>query len=377
MTLSLPTDPAGARSLTAVWTNLLAAIDGSREGWWTPARSAILVAVDGLGTANIAARAGHARFLSARSAKRDAARTVFPSTTAAALTTLMTGVLPGVHGVVGYRVRVPGTSDVVNQLTGWDEPGLLPDGWQRVQPVFDREAARGRPCFVAGPPEHVHSGLTRAILRGADYLPAETARDAVDIALDLASSHAGALVYVYLPELDRLGHKRGWESDDWAFGLESIDAAMAHLDRAAPADVGAVLTADHGMVDVPRHRHVLLSDGDDVLDGVAHLGGEPRMLHVYADADVDSDVLAARWRAQEGERSWVLSRDEAVTAGLFGPVDDAVLPRIGDVLVAARAGIAYYDDRLSDKRPQAMVGQHGSLTPAERIVPLVRLGAFA
>ena len=73
----------------------------------------------------------------------------------------------------------------------------------------------------------------------------------------------------------------------------------------------------------------------------------------------------------------MLSRDEAVAAGLFGArVDPEVAPRIGDVLVAARADVAYYDDRLADKKSQRMIGQHGSLTDRERIVPLIRLGAY-
>ena len=58
-----------------------------------------------------------------------------------------------------------------------------------------------------------------------------------------------------------------------------------------------------------------------------------------------------------------MSRDEAIAAGLFGAgATRRSLPRIGDVIVAARAGIAYYDDRLADKGAQRMVGQHGSLT---------------
>ncbi len=73
----------------------------------------------------------------------------------------------------------------------------------------------------------------------------------------------------------------------------------------------------------------------------------------------------------------MVSRDEAIAANLFGAVDDAVRERIGDVVVAARAGIAYYDDRLADKAAQRMIGQHGSLTDEERTVPLLRLGAFA
>jgi hypothetical protein len=101
------------------------------------------------------------------------------------------------------------------------------------------------------------------------------------------------------------------------------------------------------------------------------------MLHLYAEPGAAESLLEA-WRSSESGRSWVASRDEAVAAGLFGPVvDPTVRERIGDVVVAARAGIVYYDDRVADKGPQRMVGQHGSLTDEERIVPLLRLGAFA
>ena len=53
--------------------------------------------------------------------------------------------------------------------------------------------------------------------------------------------------------------------------------------RSAPR-IGAVVTADHGMVDVPRVKHLLLSDGDGLTDDVRVFGGEPRMLHLYAEA---------------------------------------------------------------------------------------------
>ena len=101
------------------------------------------------------------------------------------------------------------------------------------------------------------------------------------------------------------------------------------------------------------------------------------MLHLYAAADA-AGAVRNRWERAEGQRSWVMTRKEAIDAGLFGTsVAPAVAERIGDVLVAARAGIAYYDDRETDKKAQNMVGQHGSLTDQERLVPLIRLGAFA
>jgi hypothetical protein len=376
MSLSLPADPPRARSLVRVLPEVIDALSGSST-WFRPARSAIVLVVDGLGAANLAARGGHARFLAGAGGKKDVARTVFPSTTAAALTSLLTGAAPGEHGILGYRVRVPGAPDTVNQLKGWETDGLDPHSWQRREPLLAREAAHGRPCFVVSHAKYAGTGFTEAILRGAEFVVAADVADRALLAADLAASHPGALVYLYAPDLDSVGHKHGWESDRWTAALEKVDVAVRALSDALDSGTGVVVTADHGMVDVPKHRQVLLQEGDGLLDGVAMIGGEPRMLHLYAEPGAAEGLLEA-WRSAESGRSWVASGDEAVAAGLFGPrVDPTVRDRIGDVVVGARTGIVYYDDRLADKGPQRMVGQHGSLTDEERIVPLLRLGAFA
>lgn len=375
VSLSLPVDPPSARSLTGVVPQILASLEG-RGDWFPSARSAVVLVVDGLGRANLTARAGYARFLTARMTKRDAARTVFPSTTAVALASLLTGEMPGRHGLVGYRVRIPGTALAPNQLKGWETDGLDPLTWQRSVPLLERESAAGRPCFVVSQSRYAGTGFTAALQRGAEFIGAASISERVERAADLALRHPGALVYAYVPELDTIAHARGWESDEWAAGLERVDGAARDLDTAIGSHAGAILTADHGIVDVPRQRQILLRDGDPLVDGVSIIGGEPRMLHLYAD-DGRAAEVAERWRDAEASRSWVMSREQAMDAGLFGASPDPeVVPRIGDVLVAARSAVAYYDDREADKKPQNMIGQHGSLTDQERIVPLVRLGAF-
>lgn len=371
MSLSLPADPPRARSLTDVVTQMSAALDGRSE-WFAPATSAVVLVVDGLGAHNLAARAGHARFLAQAGTKKDVARTVFPSTTASALTSLLTGTAPGQHGIVGYRARIPGTDDVLNQLRGWDTDGL-PLSWQRSAPLT---TSSGRPFFTVTKREYAGTGFTAATQAGAEFHGVDDLVERFQTAADLASRTPGSLVYLYAPELDGIGHRRGWESDEWLVGLEKVDAAARALAAGLAPGVGAVVTADHGMVDIPRHRHVLLQDGDRLLDGVRLIGGEPRMLHLYAEQG-QAEVVLERWREGEASRSWVMSRDELIASGLLGTTDAEVAPRVGDVVVAARAGIVYYDDRLADKGPQKMIGQHGSLTPEERVVPLLRLGAFA
>ncbi|CDK00737.1 Type I phosphodiesterase/nucleotide pyrophosphatase [Microbacterium sp. C448] len=377
MSLMLPAEPAHARSLTALVPDVVASLTSSSGTATLPsARSAIMVVIDGLGAANLAARAGHGRFLTSAMRKKDVARSVFPTTTAAALTSLMTGSDPGAHGIVGYRVRVPGTDVLANQLTGWESDGLDPAVWQRRPTLFETAASVGVEGFVVSREEYRHSGFTRAAFRGSTFDSAASFADRLALALEHATAGENRLVYAYAPELDSAGHRYGWESDEWIAALEEADGAVRSLASGLPADIGVLVTADHGMVDVPRTGHILLREGDDLVDGVAAIAGEPRMLHLYAEPGHEESMLE-RWRASESSRSWVFSRDEAVAAGLFGEVDAGVLPRIGDVLVAARGRVAYYDDRLTDKASQRMIGQHGSLTSAERIVPLIRLGAYA
>ncbi|HEX5857442.1 MAG TPA: nucleotide pyrophosphatase/phosphodiesterase family protein [Microbacterium sp.] len=372
MSLMIPAGPAHARSLTGVLPDVVAALTGG-ESALRPASSAVVFVVDGLGALQLRANAGHARFLAPLMGRKDVARSVFPSTTAAALTSLLTGEWPGRHGLVGYSVLDASRGVVVNQLSGWEKEGIDPETWQRVPTVFERHPSVR--SFAVGLPAYEGSGFTRAILRGADYISAGTPAERVSTALDLAA-RPGALVYCYMPELDKAGHKHGVASEEWVAALEAVDAAIGAA-RLSPG-VGAVVTADHGMIDVARHRHVLLSDGDERLNGVAHLGGEPRLLHVYLEEGEDVDAAAVRWEAASGATADVATRRAAVAGGVFGPaVDDEVLPRIGDLLVAARGAWAFYDDRLKDKRAQLMVGQHGSTTPEETVVPLVRLGAFA
>ncbi|PYD01516.1 alkaline phosphatase family protein [Microbacterium esteraromaticum] len=352
---------------------LLAALrDGSAD--LPSVRSVVLVVVDGLGALPLRAHAGHARTLSSAMAKKDIAGSVFPTTTAAALTSLLTGSAPGGHGLVGYRVRDRESDTLVNLLSGWDEDGIDPLRWQESATVFEQAAAAGHPAFAIGIPAYEGSGFSRATLRGADFRAARSAADRVELAWELADAHDGALVYCYLPEVDKAGHRHGVASAEWVAALEDVDAALS---RPIPDGVGVLVTADHGMIDVPHHRQLVLDAAGGWHDGIRHIGGEPRMLHVYAEPDVDHARLLTRWRRDLDGSADVISRTEAIDAGLFGPViADAVRERIGDMLVIARGNAALYDAEAEDQRGRGMVGQHGALTPEEWRVPFIRMGAF-
>lgn len=367
----LPSESLTARSVVGVAGDLLAALRG--ESATLPrAESVVLVLIDGLGAISLRAHAGHARRLTAGMAKKDVASSVFPSTTAAALTSILTGAWPGEHGLVGYSVLDRSRGVLVNQLSGWEAAHIDPATWQVAPTVFEQAAEHGRPVFAVGVAAYAGSGFSRATLRGAEFVPAATPSERVAAAYELAERHPGAFVYCYLPEIDKAGHRYGIASPQWVSALEDIDAALA---QPVPAGVGVLVTSDHGMVDVPGHKQVVL-EPEHLID-VAHVGGEPRMLHVYLEPDADADAVLARWRRDLDGAADVGSRAEARAAGLFGPtVTDAASSRIGDLLVVARGNGAVYDGTAPDQRGRGMIGQHGGLTPEERQVPLLRFGAF-
>lgn len=374
MSLILSSAPSSARSLTGVAGDLLGVLEGA-DGPLGHARSAVLVIVDGLGAIQLRAHAGHARHLTAGLGKKDIAYSVFPTTTAAALTSILTGVEPAAHGLVGYRVLDRERDRLVNQLSGWETDGIDPLVWQPVPTVFERAVEAGHGAFAVGFAGYARSGFTRATLRGATFVATGSPAERIAVAYQLAADNAGSLVYCYLPEVDKAGHKHGVDSTEWITALEEIDAALSVV---PPKHVGVLVTADHGMIDVPAHRHVVLDEGDTRLDGVRHIGGEPRMLHVYLETDADAEDAVRRWRvASEGDAD-VLSRAEALAGGLFGAsaTPDAV-SRIGDIVVAARGNKAFYDGTAEDQRARGMIGQHGALSPEERQVPYIRKGAFA
>jgi len=367
----LPSARARRYSLADVLPNCLEALSVRRGPLGLqPVSHAVVLLADGLGLAALEARAGHARTLASRLGTDGPVSSIFPTTTAAALATLATGELPGQHGLVGYSVLDAANDRVVNQLTGWDDDAMTAD-WQRLPTLFQAADAAGLSAIAIGPARYAESGFTRAVLRGAEY------RAGASIADRLARAHEAlvgpsALIYVYVPELDTASHAHGLESPNWLAALEELDAAVGRFAPRLGPEHGLLVTADHGVIDVPHEAQIVVAP--ELLRGVRHVAGEPRCLQLHLEAGERADEHAERWRLAEGSRAWVATRADAVAAGWFGEVAPEVLPRIGDVLVAARKRVAYYAD--PEDRGRRMIGQHGSLSPDELNIPLLRFGAF-
>ncbi|MCU1572389.1 MAG: phosphodiesterase [Micrococcaceae bacterium] len=381
---ALPAAPAyGRSSIAEVLPSCAAALGvaGYENALNLPAaRRICVVLVDGLGKALLKQRIAHAPYLRAALAESGSAQhsqtltSAFPSTTVTSLASLGTGVAPGQHGMVGYDVVDPDQDKVVNLLGGWD-PAIDPRTWQPFPTVFEQLSAL-IPTATVSLPKFAGSAMTEAALRGSEFLPASTPHARTEAAAKAMAAHESMLMYFYWSELDKAGHGSGSQSARWEHQFEELDAALRRLSRELPPDTLLLLTADHGMVDVPEQFRIDYSADPALLEGVRHTAGEPRLVQLHLDPDAGEagqDRLVQAWQERHGNQAWVLTRRQAIEAGWFGPVRPEVLPRIGDVLIAAREPVAFYDTRRVPATALDVVGQHGSLTRAEREVPLLRL----
>ncbi|GAA5196864.1 alkaline phosphatase family protein [Rugosimonospora acidiphila] len=332
-------------------------------------RRVVVLLVDGLGyhLLPMAARTSPvlAEVLAGRLGTLAELTAPFPSTTPVSLATLSTGTGPGAHGILGFTVNVPGSRRVLNHVTWGDDPD--PERWQPVPTQFALAARSGMPACVVARPEYEGSGLSAAVYRGARYLPA-TDEELTDRILAALADHR--LVYGYHSALDTTAHVCGLSSRQWSAAASDVDRLLTRLIDGLPADAALLVTADHGMLDVPADHRYDLVDHSRLRDGVTVLAGEPRVRYVHTRPGAESDVLAA-WRGVLGPAARVLARDEAVTGGWFGPVSEAHLARIGDVVVICQDRYAVLDGRRDRKSVGRLVAYHGSDSDVERAVPLI------
>jgi hypothetical protein len=331
-----------------------------------PASAYVVFLVDGLGADLLAAHAHAAPYLFSLLTPDTVATAGVPSTTATSLTSLGTGLVPGAHGVVGFTSRVPGSDRLLNALF-WDKD-VDPVQWQPHPTLFQTLEAAGVRVTTVNKREFRSSGLTVAAHRGGDWIDADRVGERVAGAVSAAAS-TPSLTYLYDGDLDWTGHRYGVASAQWLQQLAFIDAEAEQLRDAMPAHARLVVTADHGMVDAPDGRRVDLDDDPAFRAGVVLIGGEARFRHVYCAGGAVPDVAAA-WVELLGDRAEVLTRDQAIGRGWFGHVSPPVLPRIGDVVAAARDDWGLFSP-VDFPYEQRLVGLHGSLTPVEMRIPLL------
>jgi type I phosphodiesterase/nucleotide pyrophosphatase len=333
---------------------------------WLPdpvqgAHQIVLLVLDGLGWLQLGDRAALAPVLS--SGTGGPITSVAPSTTACALTSLVTGAPPAAHGVVGYRVAYEG--DLMNVLN-WSLGGV--DARERV-PAASFQTCRSFPGSPVPVPvvtrfDYGPTGFTAAHLGDVELHRWHTAAGLVSGVRSLVGAGA-PFTYAYYEGIDKVAHARGL-GQYYADELHAVDRLVGDVLEVLPPGAVLVVTADHGQVEVGNRIEVL---GAELMAEVTLLSGEGRFRWLHVRQGATDDVAALALEAY-ADVAWVRTRDQIVEEGWLGGVPSAaVMARLGDVALVPFAPTAFLDP--ADTGELRILARHGSLTVDEMLVPLL------
>jgi predicted AlkP superfamily pyrophosphatase or phosphodiesterase len=324
----------------------------------TGAPRIVLLLLDGLGWNQLRAHAAHMPTLSQLSG--GPITSVTPSTTATALTSLVTGLSPGEHGLIGYRIDMGST--VMNVLRWGDENGDL-------RRTFPPETTQPCPPFlglsvpVLSKAELEGSGFTQAHLNGVKHM-GWRASSSIPVLIRDALDAGEQFVYAYYDGVDKIAHERGF-GEYYNAELRHADRLVADIISMLPADTVLLVTADHGQVHVGDNTII---PSAAVTSHVARQSGEGRFRWLHAQRGREGALFDA---AQEyNDVAWVVTKDQVLDEQWFGPrVSDPVARRMGDVALVAHSNVSF--EEPLDGGAFDLVCRHGSLTEDEMLVPLL------
>ena len=331
---------------------------------WFPAGPAgaeqiVMLVLDGLGWEQMQDRRDLLRGMTEMQAAP--ITTVAPTTTATALTSITTGLTPGEHGVVGYRMAIE--REVLNVLRWTTAKG---DARERIPPESIQSAVAfgGQRPPVVVRAEFRDTGFTRAHLGGCRHVPYRMPSTMLaEITHHLRMGEP--FVYAYYDGIDKVAHEYGL-SHFYDTELVFVDRMVEYMVQGLPPGVALVITADHGQVDVGDR---VFPPHPEVLSLVSHQSGEARFRWLHAAPGGAGDLLRAA-AEHHSDVAWVVSLEQVLDECWFGPkVLPGPLSRLGDVALVPFEPVAFEDP--DDTGPFLLKGRHGSLTSAEVLVPLL------
>lgn len=332
-------------------------------------RSVVFVLMDGLGERQLATHVRDGALAHFRVRSLDS---VFPSSTAPALSALSCAAAPATHGNPGWLMWSDTADAVIRTLpmdlrADHDVKVRARDTWH-----WTPWTARCRAPAVSLLPGHIaDSEFSRHAYAGSTivaYRSLDEIGDRLDAVLDAADEPTS--VFVYLPHFDAVSHEAGWASDEAAAVARRLDAWFARLvEQMRVRDTLVLATADHGFVDVADDDQLQLEDFPEIGACLERpLTGEPRVPFCPVRAGA-REGFADTVRSALGDLFAVHRSSELLAAGWFGE-GEALAGRLGTHVLVPRRLVTLVDT-LEDETPMRFIGMHGGPSEDEMRVPLV------
>lgn len=338
-------------------------------------RQVVLWIIDGLGYDYLRA---HPQAVYLNAALADRITSVYPPTTASAVTTFLTGLAPQQHGLTGWFVYFRELGTILSVLPGRTRFGVpvYQNGGVDVASLLNHTAFSDLipvESFNLSPSHIVDSAFNLAHLGKSRRVGFHSLDDLCEKTLEIIQNPGKRYLSLYWPELDSIGHRSGMGSEEAEQHLLQLDRAFHRLSEGLRGrDSLLIVCADHGQIDSTPEQTLTLNETPDLYKTlIMPLSGEPRSAYCYLRpgqeacfedslAQLPAGLCTSYHATSLLEENWY---------GLGEP-HPALQDRIGDRVILMRQR-AILRDWVAREKPYPMVGAHGGLSSAELWVPLI------
>jgi predicted AlkP superfamily pyrophosphatase or phosphodiesterase len=321
----------------------------------------------------------------------------FPSTTAAHVTCIHTGLTVGQSGVYEWQYYEPQLDAIITPLlfsyAGTTQRDTLkpthidPKRLYPTQTIYQKLQQHGVKAYLFQYHAYAHSTYTDIISAGAEIVPYKTLPEAlVNLRLRLSRQTSPSYFFLYYSPIDAIGHEYGPTSPQFE---AEVDAFLIMVERLFQKQLKGrlkntlfMLVADHGLVEVDPQTTVYLNL-DPQFAGIQRYfktngqgeflvpGGSPRDMFLYVKDDL-LDEAQAFLRPRLTGKAEVYKAQNLIEEGFFGPppLSETFLARLGNLVILPYANetVWWYE---KDKFEQRFYGHHGGLTRQEMEIPLM------
>ena len=320
----------------------------------------------------------------------------FPSTTAAHITTIHTGMPVGEHGIFEWYYYEPLLDRVIAPLlysyAGTSQRDTLKPAGVKASQLYPTTTLypplkkKGVTATIFQQREYTPSTYSEAVDKGAKAFGYRTLPEALtNLAGRLADAKPPAYFFCYFDRIDAIGHEYGPDSTQMDAEILVFLLTMERIFLKAMAGnrkkILFLLTADHGQVETDPHTTIYINR-DPAFAGIENFLRSNRLgeLIVPAGSARDFFLYIKDGRVEEAQ-AFLASRLEGLAevrkvtsmmdAGYFGPIISPKLRgRAGDLVILPYRGqsVWWYE---KDKFEQKFYGHHGGLTKEELEIPLL------
>jgi hypothetical protein len=323
---------------------------------------------------------------------------LFPSTTAASVSTLNLGVLPAAHALYEWNVYIPAYGEVIQSLAftplgrhradaclakGYD-PGKLLDVHETVHQRLGRQGVRS---IQFSNQSYAGSAYNSVASAGAEVVRHGTLAQAlVQLKETLVATQGKALLGFYWAAIDTIAHQHGPGTSYHAAEIASFWLTFDEVFRDVDSpDTLYLFTADHGQVFTPAGDTYYLNERIPELadclpvsptGNPIYPNGSPRDVFLHVRPERTAGVMTLLHRHLD-DAALIMPMEAALDAGLFGPepVCAELRRRLGDILILPYRGrFIWWRER--GRMENTFHGHHGGLSPEEVITVLGAVDAL-